>query len=83
MKTYTLVLDQLPDEVHLLDLGTHRRKDLHRPEHIHQPFMLQSQTHRFCYCHEQKATDILPPWQFVEIYLVSQGHYGHHTRYHK
>src|SRR5213078_3130135 len=31
-----LVLDQLPDRATLLDLGSHRLKDLGRPEHVFQ-----------------------------------------------
>ena len=34
--TTSLVLDELPDGVSLLDLGRHRLKDMRRPEHIRQ-----------------------------------------------
>ncbi|HEX6036360.1 MAG TPA: adenylate/guanylate cyclase domain-containing protein, partial [Anaerolineales bacterium] len=34
--TYELVYDSLPEGVDLQDLGTHRLKDLTRPEHIYQ-----------------------------------------------
>ncbi|HEU0291692.1 MAG TPA: tetratricopeptide repeat protein [Anaerolineales bacterium] len=34
--TYELISDFLPEDVDLLDLGTHRLKDLIRPEHIYQ-----------------------------------------------
>jgi WD40 repeat protein/class 3 adenylate cyclase len=34
--TTPLVHEELPDGVELLDLGTHRLKDMRRPEHIHQ-----------------------------------------------
>ncbi|MHB8467321.1 MAG: helix-turn-helix transcriptional regulator, partial [Acidimicrobiales bacterium] len=34
--THDLVLDRLPDGSWLADLGTHRLRDLARPEHVHQ-----------------------------------------------
>jgi predicted ATPase/class 3 adenylate cyclase len=34
--TTALVIDDLPDEVSLVDLGEYRLKDVQRPEHIHQ-----------------------------------------------
>jgi predicted ATPase/class 3 adenylate cyclase len=36
MATRELLLDDLPQEAYLLDLGEHRLKDLSRPEHIYQ-----------------------------------------------
>jgi class 3 adenylate cyclase len=34
--TADLVRDALPEAVHLRDLGAHRLKDLHQPEHLFQ-----------------------------------------------
>ena len=34
--THDLVVDELPDDIELLDLGIHRLKDLARPEHVWQ-----------------------------------------------
>jgi predicted ATPase/class 3 adenylate cyclase/DNA-binding CsgD family transcriptional regulator len=46
--TYELVADRLPDDVTLSDLGTHRLKDLARPEHVYQ------------LCHPELSAEFLP-----------------------
>jgi len=53
--THDLVVDRLPEKASLSDLGTHRLKDLTRPERVHQ------------LCHPELRTEF-PPLRSLDVY---------------